>query len=72
MDPFLECKIGDVCSQTDIMDGAGENPKWNQTLTFILESIPSKIFFQIKDKDMVNDDVVGSKVVNPQQERYLI
>ena len=72
MDPYLECKIGDVCSQTDTLDEAGENPKWNQTLTFILESIPSKIFFQIKDKDMVNDDLVGSKVVNPQQEEYLI
>ena len=67
MDPFLECKVGDVCSQTDTLEEAGQNPQWNQTLSFILESIPSRIFFTVKDKDMVNDDVVGCKTINPQQ-----
>ena len=72
MDPFLECKVGDVSSQTEVLDSAGQNPKWNQTLSFILESIPSKIFLQVKDKDMVNDDIVGGKTINPQQEGYMV
>ena len=67
MDPFLECKIGDVSSKTDIAESSGQKPVWNQVLSFLLESIPSQIRFLIKDKDMVSDDVVGSVCLNPQQ-----
>lgn len=67
MDPYLECKIGEVASKTDITGEPGVNPKWNQVLSFLLESIPSEITLHVKDKDMVSDDVVGSITVNPQQ-----
>ena len=67
MDPFVECKVGDVSSQTDVKDEAGQNPVWNQKLSFLLESIPSHIFFTVKDKDMVSDDIVGDKKVNPHE-----
>ena len=71
MDPFLECKIGDVSSKTDIADSSGKNPVWNQVLSFLLESIPSQINFIVKDQDMVSDDIVGSVCLNPQQEDIL-
>ena len=67
MDPYLECKIGEVASKTDVTGEPGANPKWNQVLSFLLESIPSEIALHVKDKDMVSDDVVGSVTLNPQQ-----
>lgn len=67
MDPYLVCKIGDVSSKTDVSGEPGKNPKWNQVLSFKLESIPSKIAFQVQDQDMVSDDMVGSATLNPQQ-----
>lgn len=72
MDPYLECKIGDVSSKTDVSGEPGKNPKWNQVLSFLLESIPSKITFQVQDKDMVSDDIIGSVTLNPQQEQILL
>lgn len=65
MDPYVECQVGDVSSKTDTQEGGGKNPVWNQSLTFLLESIPPSIIFTVKDQDMVNDDIVGRAKINP-------
>ena len=70
MDPFVEFKVGDVSSQTDVIEGGGKNPVWNQKLTYLLESMPSSIYLSVKDKDMVNDDMVGDMKVNPHEEGW--
>lgn len=42
--------------------------EFKELLPFTLESIPGQIEITIKDKDMVNDQVMGRLVVNPQKE----
>lgn len=72
MDPFVECKIAETSSQTDVKNEAGTDPIWNQTLPFLLESIPHSIVISVKDKDMVKDEVIGSKTINPHEENWFI
>ena len=72
MDPFVECKVGDVSSQTDVMDEAGKHPVWNQKLSYLLESIPNFIYITVKDKDLTSDDIVGSKRINPHEENWFV
>lgn len=59
MDPYLVIKVGDVESKKNALEEAGKNPKWNEKFTFSLESIPSKITFQVLDQDMNSSDIVG-------------
>lgn len=72
MDPYLICKVGTVESTTNTIEGAGKNPQWNERFTYDLESIPSKISFQVLDKDITASDIVGTIEINPQQEGYFI
>ena len=41
-------------------------------MPFLLESIPHSIIISVKDKDMVKDEVIGSKKVNPHEEGWFI
>lgn len=60
MDPFFVCRIGGVEQKSNVIEEGGKHPKWNEKFTFILETIPSKISFAVMDKDVTNDDVVGT------------
>jgi hypothetical protein len=43
MDPFVDCKIDNISSQTTAKDEAGKEPVWNEILPFTLENIPGSI-----------------------------
>lgn len=65
----MECTVGDVLSQTTLKKS--EEAVWyefKELLPFTLESIPGKIEIAVKDKDMVNDKLMGKIVLNPQKE----
>jgi glyoxylate utilization-related uncharacterized protein len=61
--------VGDVSSQTTLKKS--QESVWyefKELLPFTLESIPGKILLTVKDKDMVNDQVMGQLLFDPQQE----
>lgn len=43
---------------------------WAEQLSFTMEEIPSKIELFIKDKDFVDDEIMGSLVIDPQREAF--
>ena len=61
--------MGDVSSQTTLKK-VNENVwfEFKELLPFTLESIPGKISMTVKDKDMVNDQVMGRLELNPHKE----
>ena len=69
---YIECRVGDVASQTTLRKKKGNREyEWNEVLPFTLEAIPGRIDFVVKDKDMVNDEVLGSIKVDPHAEGLL-
>jgi hypothetical protein len=66
---YLECTVGNVSSQTTVKKRKEETIyEWDEILPFTLEAVPGKIEITIKDKDMVNDEVMGKTVIDPQKE----
>ena len=66
---YVECTVGNVASQTTLKKSE-ENVwfEYKELLPFTLESIPGKVGITVKDKDMVNDQLMGNLVLDPQKE----
>jgi Ca2+-dependent lipid-binding protein len=65
MDPYVECKVGEKTLYTEVLEEAGQYPKWNQRLQFKLDQLPDKITIKVHDKDVTSDDLVGEAAMSP-------
>ena len=66
---YVDCTVGNVSSQTTLKKS--QEMVWyefKELLPFTLESIPGKVEVTVKDKDMVNDQVMGKLLLDPQKE----
>ena len=60
MDPYVRVtnRMQVVC--TSVQKSAGKDPQWHETLDLDVKYIGDDLLFEVIDKEMVNDDMIGS------------
>lgn len=59
MDPFVVIEHNNKKYKTKVLDDAGKNPIWNQTIEVPMNSIKEKLKFICYDEDFIMDACVG-------------
>lgn len=59
MDPFVQFEHLGKKYKTKVLDDAGKNPVWNQTIEIPLDSIKDEIKVTCYDEDFIMDSFVG-------------
>eukprot|EP00347_Sterkiella_histriomuscorum_P000269 403376529 len=59
MDPYVVIKIGNQEKKSLVHNEGGKHPRWNETFMFDITN-ETCLNITVMDKDMVNDDIVGS------------
>lgn len=59
MKPYVVIEHQGQVYETRAHHGAGKNPKWNEELTFYLNSMNEDLRLKVMDKDLGPDDYIG-------------
>lgn len=62
MDPYVIITVGNQKYKTRTANGAGKNPNWTDVFTFRISN-ETQLLFEIYDRDIGEDDFVGSGYV---------
>jgi Ca2+-dependent lipid-binding protein len=62
MDPFVVIDYDGKKYKTKVLDDAGKNPIWNQTIEVPIKSIKDNLKFTCYDEDFIMDSCVGEAV----------
>lgn len=63
MDPYVNVTIGNQKYKTRTANEAGKNPNWTDSFTYKITN-ETQLFFEIYDRDIGEDDFVGSGIVS--------
>ena len=59
MDPYVKIISRQQNFKTNVKDGAGKTPVWNQTFNIDVKYVGDDLTIQVYDEDVGSDDVVG-------------
>ena len=63
MDPYCVLNLRGQKYKTNVLDGAGKNPKWNQTFDIVVHSTADDMTVVVWDEEVMSDDLVGEATI---------